>query len=117
MGMKLSPLVVQALWDKSSPLLQLPHIQDDMLKYFHSRRRNIKTLQQLAKMKDEDRRSLLRQLSDEQYKDVIRVLAMMPVLDVTITTEVVDDEEQHVVTAGAIVTHHSFNSKHYGIPG
>jgi len=103
-AMKLSPLVVQALWDKSSPLLQLPHIQDDMLKYFHSRRRNIKTLQQLAKMKDEDRRSLLRQLSDEQYKDVIRVLAMMPVLDVTITTEVVDDEEQHVVTAGAIVT-------------
>ena len=95
-AMKLSPLVVQALWDKSSPLLQLPHIQDDMLKYFHSRRRNIKTLQQLAKMKDEDRRSLLRQLSDEQYKDVIRVLAMMPVLDVTITTEVVDDEEQHV---------------------
>ena len=90
-AMKLSPLVVQALWDKSSPLLQLPHIQDDMLKYFHSRRRNIKTLQQLAKMKDEDRRSLLRQLSDEQYKDVIRVLAMMPVLDVTITTEVDDD--------------------------
>merc|ERR1719150_2646238 len=29
---------------------------------------------------------------------------MMPVLDVTITTEVVDDEEQHVVTSGAIVT-------------
>ena len=35
---------------------------------------------------------------------MIRVLAAMPVLDVTITTEVVDDEEQHVVTAGAIVT-------------
>jgi len=46
----------------------------------------------------------MRSLNDEQYKDVIRVLAMMPVLDVTITTEVVDDEEQHVVTAGAIVT-------------
>ena len=51
-AMKLSPLIVQALWDKSSsPLLQLPHIEEDMLKYFHSRRRNIKTLQQLAKMK------------------------------------------------------------------
>ena len=50
-AMKCSPLVVQALWDKSSPLLQLPHIVDDMLKHFHSRKRNIKTLQQLAKMK------------------------------------------------------------------
>merc|ERR1712045_144805 len=40
----------------------------------------------------------------EQYKDVIRVLAMLPVLEVGTNTEVVDDEEQHVVTAGAIVT-------------
>jgi hypothetical protein len=29
---------------------------------------------------------------------------MMPMLDVNVTTEVVDDEETHVVTAGAIVT-------------
>merc|ERR1719219_902989 len=100
-AMKLSPLIVQALWEKSSPLLQLPHIQEDILKHFSTRKRNIKTLQQLAKMKDEDRRSLLRSLTDDQYRDVIRVLAMLPVLDVTITTEVVDDEEQHVVTAGA----------------
>ena len=47
---------------------------------------------------------MLRKLSDEQYKDVIRVLAMLPVLEVGTNTEVVDDEEQHVVTAGAIVT-------------
>ena len=29
---------------------------------------------------------------------------MMPSLTMTVTTEVVDDEEQHVVTAGAIIT-------------
>lgn len=103
-AMKCSPLVVQALWDKSSPLLQLPHIVDDMLKHFHSRKRNIKTLQQLAKMKDEDRRSLLRSLNDDQYRDVIRVLALIPIVDVDVTTEVVDDEDAHVVTAGAIIT-------------
>jgi len=103
-AMKLSPLIVQALWDKQSPLLQLPHIEEDMLKHFHTKRRNIKSLQQVAKLKDEERRSLLRKLTDEEYKDIIRVLASFPILDVTITTEVVDDEEQHVVTAGAIVT-------------
>lgn len=53
---------------------------------------------------EEDRRSLLRGLSDEAYRDVIRVLAMMPLLTIKITTEVVDDEDQHVVTAGAIIT-------------
>merc|ERR1719245_154829 len=103
-AMKLCPMIVRALWDKQSPLLQLPHIEEDQLKHFHSRRRNIKSLAQLAKMKDEDRKSLLRSLTEEQYKDVIRVLAMVPILDIEITTEVVDDEEQHVVTAGAIIT-------------
>ena len=49
--MKLSPMIVQALWDKASALLQLPHIEEDMLKHFYSRRRNIKSLQQLAQMK------------------------------------------------------------------
>ena len=53
---------------------------------------------------DEDRRSLLRTLSDEQYKDVIRVLSTLPLLSVEVNTEVVDDEDQHVVTAGAIIT-------------
>ena len=103
-AMKLSPLIVQALWEKQSPLLQLPHLEEDMLRHFHSRRRQIKTLQQLANLKDEERRSILRKLTDDQYRDVLRVLRDLPVLDVTITTEVVDDEEQHVVTAGAIVT-------------
>ena len=49
-AMKLSPLIVQALWDKQSPLLQLPHIEEDMLKHFHTKRRNIKSLQQVAKL-------------------------------------------------------------------
>ncbi|CAB4056933.1 SEC63 [Lepeophtheirus salmonis] len=44
-------------------------------------------------MKDDDRRNLLRSLTDEQYKDVLRVLATMPLISIDVTTEVVDDEE------------------------
>merc|ERR1719336_3155013 len=102
--MKCSSLVVQALWDKASPLLQLPHVEEDMLKHFYSKRRNIKSLAQLAKMSDEDRRLLLRGLAEEQYKDLVKVLGCIPQLSMTITTEVIDDETQHVVTAGSIVT-------------
>merc|ERR1719367_873966 len=102
--MKCSALVVQALWDKASPLLQLPHVEEDMMKHFNSKRRNIKSLKQLAMMADEDRRSLLRTLTDEQYKDLVKVLAGFPQLSLAITTEVVDDETNHVVTAGSIVT-------------
>jgi len=102
--MKCSSIVVQALWDKQSPLLQLPHIEDDMLKHFTNKRRNVKSLKQLATMNDEDRRLLLRSLSDDQYKDVLKVLCGIPNLSMTVTTEVVDDEDQHVVTAGSIIT-------------
>merc|ERR1712048_325991 len=102
--MKCSALVVQALWDKASPLQQLPHVEEDMLKHFYSKRRNIKSLKQLAMMAEEDRRSLLRSVTDEQYKDLMKVLGCIPQLSMTITTEVIDDETQHVVTAGSIVT-------------
>merc|ERR1719361_1937666 len=102
--MKCSALAVQALWDKASPLQQLPHVEEDMLKHFYSKRRNIKSLKQLAMMADEDRRSLLRSVTDEQYKDLMKVLAGFPQPSMTITTEVIDDETQHVVTAGSIVT-------------
>ena len=45
-----------------------------MLKHFYSKRRNIKSLAQLAKMSDEDRRVLLRGLAEEQYKDLVKVI-------------------------------------------
>jgi len=102
--MKCSALAVQALWDKASPLMQLPHVEEDMLKHFYSKRRNIKGLKQLAMMADEERRSLLRSFSDDQYKDFVKVLGGFPHLSMTVTTEVVDDEKQHVVTAGSIIT-------------
>ena len=38
------------------------------------------------------------------YLFALQVLGMMPNLSMNVTTEVVDDEEQHVVTAGAIIT-------------
>ena len=70
------------MWEKSSQFLQLPHVSEDILKHFSTRKRHIRSLTQLAKMKDEDRRSLLRTLTDEQYRDVIRVLSLLPDLSV-----------------------------------
>lgn len=39
--MKLSAMVVQGLWECKSPLLQLPHISEDNLKYFSSKRHQV----------------------------------------------------------------------------
>lgn len=85
--MKLCPMIVQGLWEYKSPLLQLPYINDDNLKYFMSKKRQIKSLQQYAQLKGEDRRSLLRSLSDEEYENVMKVLGRMPYIDFQIQVE------------------------------
>jgi len=38
-------------------------------------------------MNDEDRRSLLRQLTDSEYRDVLSVCAMMPNVEITARCE------------------------------
>lgn len=36
--MKLSPMIVQALWHIKSPLLQLPHITESQLRFFETKK-------------------------------------------------------------------------------
>lgn len=102
--MKLAPLIIQGLWEFKSSLLQLPHLTDDHLKYFVNKKRYIKSVQQFAKLPSEESRSLLRDLNDQEYENVMKVLGNMPLIDFSIRCEVVDDENSNVVTAGAIVT-------------
>ena len=97
-------MLIQGLWEFKSPLLQLPHLTEDNLKYFVNKKRYIKSLQQFAKLTSEESRSLLRDLTDFEYNNVIKVLGKMPLIDFNIRCEVVDDENSNVVTAGAIVT-------------
>ncbi|KAG8238959.1 hypothetical protein J437_LFUL018682, partial [Ladona fulva] len=79
--MKLCPMIVQALWEHRSPLFQLPHINEENIKYFISKKRHIKSIQQLAQMKADERRALLRFLNDEQYNNVLKVVGKMPLID------------------------------------
>lgn len=74
-------------------------IRQYMLKKF-----NVRNLQQLAQLKPEQSRAALRNLTDEQYDNVMKVLGRMPLIDFNMKCEVVDDENSNVVTAGAIVT-------------
>lgn len=85
--MKMSPMIVQALWETRSPLLQLPHITEDMQKYFLSKKRQIRTIQQFCQMKEEERRSLLKVLTDDQYEDVMRVCSSMPLINFKVQCE------------------------------
>ncbi|XP_064629178.1 translocation protein SEC63 homolog [Lineus longissimus] len=101
--MKLSQMIIQALWDKKSALLQLPHIREDMLRHFQNKRRHIRSIEEFVKMTEEDRRIMLRSMSDDDYRDVMIVCASMPYIQMNVTSGVLDDDDS-TVTAGSIVT-------------
>ncbi|CAI5439045.1 unnamed protein product [Caenorhabditis angaria] len=100
--MKLQPMFVQALWQKNSPLLQLPHITEYNLQ--HLRKQKIHSCNDLAVMDGEKRRSVLRTLTDEEYRDVLIVLSTMPRLQIETKTVVEGEDDQHELTAGCVLT-------------
>lgn len=102
--MKLHAMIVQAIWDSKSPFLMLPHITQEHLRHFTTKKRYIKTIRQFVGMKNEDRRLLLRTLSDEQYQDIVNVCWSYPDLEVKVDAKVLDDKDSKVITAGSIVT-------------
>jgi len=103
-AMKLCPMIVQAVWEYQNPLLQLPHFTEDTLRQFERKKMKIKTIEQLARMKDVDRRESLKNFTDSQYEDIKFVIANMPLIQVESKFEVQDDEDPGVITAGSIVT-------------
>lgn len=103
-SMKLCAMVIQATWEYRNQLLQLPHITNANLKYFSNKKRTIRTIQQLALLKEDERRSMLNHFNDDQYEDIINVIKRMPQIKASAKLEVIDDEDSSIITAGAMVT-------------
>ena len=85
---KINVMAIQATWDNKSPLLQLPHFEEEMVKYFSTKRSNVKSLLQFAQLPESDRRSRLRMLGEEEYDNMMRVLWGMPFIDMDVKSEV-----------------------------
>uniref|UniRef100_H2MQ10 Translocation protein SEC63 homolog n=1 Tax=Oryzias latipes TaxID=8090 RepID=H2MQ10_ORYLA len=102
--MKLTQMTVQGLQESKSPLLQLPHFEEEHLRYCISKKYKVRTLQDLVSLKDSDRRSMLRFLGEEKYDEVMGVLGSFPSITMETKLQVLDDEDSHNITAGSIVT-------------
>uniref|UniRef100_A0AAQ5XWN5 J domain-containing protein n=1 Tax=Amphiprion ocellaris TaxID=80972 RepID=A0AAQ5XWN5_AMPOC len=102
--MKLTQMIVQGLQESKSPLLQLPHFEEEHLRYCISKKYKVRTLQDLVSLKDSDRRSMLRFLGEEKYDEVMAVLGSFPHITMDTKLQVLDDEDSNNITAGSIVT-------------
>ncbi|KAI6650160.1 hypothetical protein LOD99_6077 [Oopsacas minuta] len=98
-------MITQKLTDlNSSPLLQLPHINETEFKHFTTKKRSVRSLDDIANLTEEERRKLLRHLTQDEYLDVIAVLSGMPKIDMQIELEIVDLKDSSRITPGALVT-------------
>ncbi|KAJ6215662.1 hypothetical protein RDWZM_010162 [Blomia tropicalis] len=99
-AMKLCPLIVQALpLSTKSPFDQLPHIASQ---FSNRRYPNVQNLIQFAALNDNERRSIVESLSDDQYEDVYNYFDQLPLLKIVDIKAAVLDED--IVTVGALVT-------------
>ncbi|NWH69357.1 SEC63 protein, partial [Piaya cayana] len=103
--MKLSQMTVQGLQQFKSPLLQLPHIEEDNLRRVSNHKKyKIKSIQDLVSLKGSDRRNLLHFLEDKKYDEVMAVLGSFPYVTMDIKSQVLDDEDSNNITVGSLVT-------------
>lgn len=78
--MSLSALLVQGLWENSSPLLQLPYLKPDILKHCNTKKRQVKSIKDVIEMDEEERSFLFRDLSESQVNNLVSVAKQMPLV-------------------------------------
>jgi len=94
--------IAQGLWVRDSNLLQLPHFGDSEVKAAGSGKGHVKGIAQYLKLPDETKKGL-RDMSDEEKKDVFACCKIIPDIDVSYTV-FVDDDEDAKVYEGDLVT-------------
>ncbi|KAH8555826.1 Sec63 Brl domain-containing protein [Umbelopsis sp. PMI_123] len=101
--MDLSQSLVQAIYPGESALLQLPYVNNSLLRqYYRSKKRTFPSVQKFLDAPEDQRKSLLKPLSNDQYLDCMEVAKAIPQLH-TLKAEfrVAGD---NILTVGAIVT-------------
>ena len=96
-AMELSQMVVQAMWDRDSPLKQVPHFTSDIIK--RCEEASIESVFDLMEMEDEQRVELL-QMTANQLASVAGFVNKYPNIDINFEVE---DPESIVAKAPAFL--------------
>lgn len=100
--MSISQYLVQATCEGRSSLLQLPHITNDIAKHATAGKRSIRSIADLLDMTESERRSFLRTLNEEQYRETLKIAETFPIVNVDAVTFRILGQEH--ITPGGLIT-------------
>ncbi|CAG8585503.1 9938_t:CDS:2 [Funneliformis caledonium] len=96
-AMELAQMCVQALWDRDSPLKQIPYFTSDIIK--RCEERDIDTVFEIIELEDEDRNEILR-MDGRQLREVARYVNRYPSIDVKFN---VRDEDELIAGSQGVI--------------
>jgi translocation protein SEC63 len=94
--------LIQAMNAHQLAIFQLPFVNTENSKYFIGKKRSVTNVREFVSMPEEERRSMLRSLPDDDYEVMVKVANQFPVLYVEKAYFTVLGDA--VITPGAIVT-------------
>ncbi|KAK9487748.1 Sec63 Brl domain-containing protein [Lipomyces starkeyi] len=97
-AMDMSQMVVQAVWDRDSPLKQIPHLTHELIE--RCKKADVESVFDIMMLEDEPRHELL-QMDDKELSDVARFVNKYPSVDMSYEIE---DADQIVAGEPAYVT-------------
>ena len=83
--MELSQMVVQGMWDRDPPMLQIPHFTPETVQRLSALKEPVTSVYGVLEMDDEDREQAL-QLSERQMSDVATFCNAYPNIDLSFQT-------------------------------
>lgn len=86
-AMDLSQMIVQGMWNRDSPLLQVPHVDDKMLE--RGKKYHVETVYDIMSLEDDERDDFL-QLGDAELQDVAEFVNKFPNIDVQYEIDIED---------------------------
>jgi len=87
---------------RSVAFMQLPHFKEDFIRFLNAKK--ARSLKQLAARPIDEIQAIFKSLPEKEFNELYEVFRDIPALQMKVDVKVEDDDDDHKITTGSIVT-------------